>query len=110
MDPVFVRYVSAVPGRLVTRWDVAPAYLGARLATREELAAGADPIAWDAERVVPLTAAFVARFGRELNGALRRGDLVERSADDFALWQMIEADREARRIDPAPTPNLTETE
>ena len=95
--PQFVRFVSSVPGRLVTRWDNPATPIGARVSTAEERTAGAEPIVWDEERVTPFTADFAARFDRELRGAFARGDLVERQRADWEAWTELEQKREADR-------------
>lgn len=86
MAPDFVRYVSAVEGRLVTRWDSLTSYFGARRSSAEERKAGAEPIVWDLEQVVPLTDAFCRRFDKELRQALRNQDLKERTEQDYRTW------------------------
>lgn len=93
----FVRFVSSVPGRLVTRWDNPSASFGARVTTLDERKAGAAPIIWDPDVVIPLTAEFCARFERELRDALRNGDLVERMEADWQRWLQLEQEREAER-------------
>lgn len=94
MSLVFAAYVSSVEGRLVSRWDVGPwSYFGARVASAEERARGAEPIVWEPDRVIPLTAEFCARFERELRDALANGDLKQRSAEEYAAW--LEAERKA---------------
>lgn len=95
--PVFVRFVSSVKGRLVARWDTPNASFGARVVTGEERKAGGEPIVWDEACVIPLTAAFCDRFVRELSGALRDGDLQQRTAEDYAAWLEAETKREADR-------------
>jgi len=96
--PVFVRFVSSVEGRLVGRWDATGACFGARVATREEREAGAEPMQWDTECVVPLTAAFCAKYDRELRNAVRGGDLLERKREDWEAWLRIEEQREAEHV------------
>lgn len=94
----FVRFVRSVEGRLVTRWDAPPACIGARIASAEERKAGAPPIVWDTQVVVPLTAQFCARYDRELRQAIVGGDLVECSRDDWGAWLKLEKQREADRV------------
>lgn len=91
----FVRFVSPVKGRLVSRWDAPGTYVGARLATTAERAAGSDGVIWDEELVLPLTEAFCRRFDKELRSALRNGDLRERKADDYRRWLETERKRDA---------------
>lgn len=95
--PQFVRFVSSVEGRIVTRWDSPGSCIGARLATAQERKDGAEPFTWDTECVVPLTAEFCARFDRELRNALRNGDLLERKREDWEGWLKAEEEREAAR-------------
>jgi hypothetical protein len=102
--PQFVRFVSSVEGRLVSRWDAQGSSFGARVATAAERAEGAEPIVWDTECVVPLTAPFCAKYDRELRNALKHGDLVERSRADWEAWLKAEEAREARPTEPAPAP------
>jgi hypothetical protein len=99
----FARYVSSVEGRLVSRWDANGSSFGARVATAAERAEGAAAIVWDTECVVPLTAAFCARYARELRNALKHGDLVQRSREDWEAWLQLEEAREAERF-PPPAP------
>jgi hypothetical protein len=98
--PQFVRFVSSVEGRLVSRWDANGSSFGARVATSVERAEGAEAIVWDTACVVPLTAAFCARFDRELRNALKAGDLVERSREDWLTWLRAEEAREDARFAP----------
>lgn len=101
MEPQFVRFVRAVEGRLVSRWDVGPThYFGARLGTPAERADGKS-IIWNTEQVIPLTAEFVARFPRELAKAIRHGDLEEVKADAYAAWIEHEEKQDAE-ANPAP--------
>lgn len=101
--PLFVRFVSSVEGRLVSRWDANGSSFGARVATAVERAEGAEPIVWDTECVVPLTAAFCARFDRELRNALKAGDLRERTREDWQAWLTADEAREAARVAPPPS-------
>ena len=96
--PAFVRFVSSVEGRLVGRWDAQGASFGARVATRAEREAGAEPMQWDVECVVPLTAAFCAKYDRELRNAIRGGDLLERKRDDWEAWLKAEEAREVEHV------------
>jgi hypothetical protein len=96
--PQFVRYVSCVKGRLVSRWDAPSACFGARVSTFPEREAGAESIVWDEDCVIPLTAQFCARFDRELRNAVRNGDLRERKAEDHAAWLKLEETRENERF------------
>lgn len=95
--PEFVRFVSPVKGRLVSRWDAPGTLIGARLTTAAERATGAEPIIWDEELVLPLTDAFCRRFDKELRRALANGDLKKRKREDYESWLKAEAKREADR-------------
>jgi hypothetical protein len=95
-DLVF--FVSSVAGRLVSRPGAPHAYIGARITTAEEMAAGSDRFAWDSEAVVPFSRVEFARYERELSGAVRRGDLVKRSAEDFTAWGKVQESRETERL------------
>jgi hypothetical protein len=91
----FAKYVSAVEGRLVSRWDAGPhSYIGARVTSMAERATGAEPIVWDTAVVLPLTAEFCQRFERELRDAIRNGDLIERSAAEYQGWLQVEKKRD----------------
>jgi hypothetical protein len=102
-DLVF--FVSPVAGRLVSRPGAPHAYIGARITTAEERAEGAEPFVWDLETVVPFSAPEFQRYERELRAAVRRGDLVARSAEDFTAWGKAQEQREAARVaKPLPGP------
>jgi hypothetical protein len=94
-DLVF--FVSPVAGRLVSRPGAPHAYVGARLTTAAERADGAEPFVWDLETVVPFSAPEFQRYERELRAAVRRGDLLERTPEDFAAWGKAQEQREAKR-------------
>lgn len=94
-DLVF--FVSPVAGRLVSRPGAPHAYVGARITTQEERADGAEPFVWDPETVVPFSAPEFQRYERELRAAVRRGDLLERTPEDFAAWGKAQEQREAKR-------------
>lgn len=95
--PQFVRFVSSVEGRLVGRWDAPRTSFGARVTSLEERKHGAEPIVWDTEAVIPLQDAFVRKYDRELRGAIRRGDLLERKREDYNAYQRKLEEREAER-------------
>jgi hypothetical protein len=94
-DLVF--FVSCVSGRLCSRPGSPHAYIGARLTTAAERAEGAEPLVWDEAAVVPFSLAEFQLYERDLRGAVRRGDLVERTAEDFAAWGKVQVEREAKR-------------
>lgn len=109
----FVRFVSSVEGRTVSRWDAPGAYFGAKVATLEERKAGATPVIWDEERVTPLTAQFCARYERELRNALKNGDLKDRKREEYEAWLKVEEKREAehlKRLEAAAAPAETTVE
>jgi hypothetical protein len=94
VEPQFVKFVRAVEGRLVSRWDVGPTqYFGARLGTPEERADG-KAIIWDTDVVIPLMAPFVARFTRELTKAVRHGDLKVATEEEYRAWLEVEKARD----------------
>jgi hypothetical protein len=95
-DLVF--FVSPVAGRLVSRPGAPHAYVGARLTSAEERAAGAEPFVWDPAAVVPFSRVEFARYERELSGAVRRGDLVARKLEDFEAWTKVQETRETERL------------
>lgn len=95
--PEFVKFVSAVDGRLATRWGGLNSYFGASLATPDQVAQGAQPITWDTEKIYGLTAEYVSRFSRELEHALRDGDLVARTKDEFEAQDKVAKEARAKR-------------
>lgn len=96
----FVRFVSSVTGRVVSRWDTGKPF-GARITTEKERQDGAPPIVWDTERVIPLSAEFCERFARELNQAVAHGDLKERTLAEYEA-QEKQRRREAPSEDASP--------
>lgn len=94
----FTRFVSSVDGRLVARWDAPGSCFGARVSTLEERTGGAAPIQWDTACVVPLTAPFCAKYDRELRNALRGGDLLERTREDWQAWLKTEEAKEDEHV------------
>lgn len=98
--PKFVKFVSAVEGRLATRWGGLGSYFGATVATPDQVAQGAAPITWDTKRIYGLTSDYCVRYSRELDQAMRDGDLVERKVAEFEAQAKAEGDaREKRRKD-----------
>lgn len=95
--PAFVKYVSSVEGRAVPRFGTetkgqAAELIGARrvLMTKEQRRAGEAVIVWEPKRVIPLAEAYYLRFKREIDRAIRNGDLLERSAEDYATFRKAE--------------------
>lgn len=99
--PTFVRFVSAAPGRLVSRCDAPQSYIGARRASEEEIRATGERIIWIDGQVLPLTAEYCARFDRELRHQISNGDLVVRTQADHEAWLEIERKRDEEAHPPA---------
>ena len=76
-DQEFALYVSAVKGTAVERLGHRGAYIGASRRPPPE------GWAWDEEAVVGLTALEVAKYRREYEGMIDRGELVRRSHEDY---------------------------
>jgi hypothetical protein len=106
MDPVFVRFFSAVKGRLVSRFNAPQSYLGARRATPEERAETGEPLVWDEDAVFPFTAEYCRRYDKEIRCALNDGDLRERTEKDYLAWVEEEKRRDAEAH---PPPKLAPT-
>lgn len=78
--PKFTRFVRSVEGRAVARFDSgsrnrACELIGATRMGRE--------IVWDTNKIVPLTEEYCRRYVRELNTAIRRGDLIESTLAEY---------------------------
>jgi len=78
--PKFTRFFRSVEGRAVARYDSgspsrACELIGAVRNGRE--------VVWDTAKITPLTEIYCGRYVRELNAAVRRGDLVEVSAAEY---------------------------
>lgn len=86
-DKQFALYVSAVKGTAVERLGSRGVYIGA---TRRPPPEG---WAWDESIVVGLTELEVAKYRREYEGMIDRGELVRRSHDDY---ERANAELEAR--------------
>lgn len=73
-EPKFTRFFRSVEGRAVARYDS-----GSRSRACELIGAVRDgnSIVWDTSKVTPLTEAYCRRYVRELNKAVRKGDLIE---------------------------------
>ena len=86
----FDKFVSSVPGKLVTRFG-SRTYIGARITE-----GGPE---WDPDDIVALTGDELATYRREYARALRDGALVERTRDEWmARLKPARGDAE-----PAPT-------
>lgn len=76
-------YVSAVKGRLVTRFPTlqapAPQYIGA---TRH-----GKKITWDEDAVIPIPESEWRQYRREYRKALDSGSLKERTPAEFEAWK-----------------------
>lgn len=84
LPPKFTRYVRSVEGRAVARFDSgsptrACEFIGATRMGRE--------IVWDTDRIVPLTEEYCRRYVRELNKAVRFGDLIETTREAYEQQQ-----------------------
>ncbi len=99
-QPSFVRFVSCVEGRLCPRFG-APRrkYFGVHFSTPEELAAGADKFQFRPKHIQGLDDAYCRKYARELEEALRNGDLIERSRADFDAFVNARAEARAARED-----------
>lgn len=78
--PKFTRFVRSVEGRAVARFDSgspnrACELVGATRTGRE--------IVWDTDKIVPLTEGYCDRYVRELNKAVRCGDLIETTREAY---------------------------
>ena len=103
--PAFARFVRSVQGHAVARYGAdAAALIGARrrVLTPEQRRARECPIVWDTERIVALTDDYCRRYRRELDTAIRRGELVEATS---AEWDAQQAKSEQAS---APAPAVTE--
>lgn len=104
-DPNFTLFVSSVEGRAVSRFGARSGTLiGARYTTEEEMAAGAGPIVWDTERVVPLLEDEHARYRREYASAIRCGDLRACTPEQWTAWRKHQAQRERAEAKKAEVP------
>lgn len=76
-------YVSAVKGRLVTRFPTlqapAPQYVGATRHGKE--------ITWDEDAVIPIPESEWRQYRREYRKALISGSLKERTPAEFEAWK-----------------------
>lgn len=79
--PKFTRFFRSVEGRAVARFDS-----GSRNRACELIGAVRDgnSIVWDTNKVTPLTEEYCRRYVRELNQAVRYGDLQEVTEADYA--------------------------
>lgn len=98
--PEFARFVRSVEGYAVARFGT-ETLIGAerRALTREQRAAREPPIVWDTSTIVPLTKDYCRRYLRELNTAVRRGELIECTR---AEW---EAQQASKTPEPGPAPS-----
>jgi hypothetical protein len=89
--PEFARFVRSVRGKAVARYVQCKAVglVGAeRIAlTEEQRLAHVCPIVWDTERVVALTEEYCRLHRRELDAAIRRGELIECKRADWEAQQ-----------------------
>lgn len=92
--PKFVLFVQSVEGRVFTYFPTGT-YIGVHRATPVELEAGKAPLTWDTKAVTPITEADYARYRKEFDGAIRRGDLKRADEKAWKAW----ADGEAKRAE-----------
>jgi hypothetical protein len=85
--PQFALYVSSVEGRLTSRPGSPHSYIGARVRSPEEVQRGETEPLFFPEQVVPVQVGEYRRFLREWDKLIRNGDLVAKTADDFAAYQ-----------------------
>lgn len=90
--PEFARFVRSVQGKAVARYvqGKAVGLIGAERVTltEEQKRAHVCPIVWDTERVVALTAEYCRRHRRELDAAIRRGELIEATRSEWEAQQV----------------------
>jgi hypothetical protein len=99
--PEFTRFVRSVEGYAVARYGAdAAALIGAqrRVLTPEQRRARECPIVWDTQRIVALTKDYCRKYLRELNTAIRRGELTECTREQ---WEAQQAKQEQASA-PAP--------
>ena len=82
-DPKFTRFFRSVEGRAVARYDS-----GSRTRACELVGAVRDgrEITWDTAKVTPFTEEYCRKYVRELNRAVKHGDLVEVSRDEWEAY------------------------
>lgn len=94
----FAFYVSAVAGHLVPRPNSnGREYFGAVVSSTDQQAAGAEPVIWDEERVIPILPEQASTFVREFARWFQNGALKKRTAKDFDAWIKVEEKREEVR-------------
>ena len=87
--PEFARFVRSVEGKAVARYGTDGLIGAERVAlTDEQKRAHVCPIVWDTERVVALTAEYCRRHRRELDAAIRRGELVAATRAEWEAQQV----------------------
>lgn len=84
MAPKFSKFVRSVEGHAVARYGSGSRTTANELigATRVEV----DRIEWDTKRVTPLTEEYCAKYCRELRRALKLGELIEVTEDDYLAY------------------------
>lgn len=92
-DVTFVKFVRAVKGRLVPHWG-ASGYFGAKLASPDAQANGAEAVTWDENRVYGITEDVYRSHVREIDQAIALGDLKVASRADHDAF--VKAKKEAR--------------
>jgi hypothetical protein len=82
MPDQFALFVRPKAGFAVPRYGTAE-LLGATVVAPSKRV-NDEPIVWDEQRIVPITAAYYAQFRREMDRHIRKGELVQVSRED---WQ-----------------------
>lgn len=93
--PHFALYVKSVDGRMVPRYGT-ETLIGARRPrlTKAQRRAGEAVVAWNTDRVTPITHDEYRRYRRAYDAHLRDGDLLAVDEAAFTAWQRAEARRE----------------
>lgn len=94
------RYIRSVEGHAVPNWSLQmrgmqTQLLGARITSMVERKEGAPNIVWNTDEVIALSDDFCRRYGRELRGAIARGELKEVKPAAYKKWQKKLEEREA---------------
>lgn len=102
----FVKFVRSVEGRAAAFFgsgsrERANDLIGARRLplTPEDRAAGKPSIEWDTERVTPLTEEYYRLYRKEVDRAIKHGDLVEATEAEWKAWLELEELRELEHVE-----------
>ena len=92
-QPKFTRFFQSVEGRAVARFGSGSPGRACELigAVRD-----GNSIVWDTSKIVPLTEQYCQRYVRELNKAVRCGDLVETTKAAYEAQQKPKATTAAK--------------